>query len=288
MKCLCGPLDMFANTTVNASDPALDTSRLKNHKWSIEQFWKCRGTPNLQTQRVFMIEEASAAYYSTLMGGRFPEDRNLDLEVPPASILKMPIYLDIMDMVLQASPDDIGSLLYMRMNCHLFNDLAWVQTIYNRPLSRNTATVRAILDIIYRVALCIRNVDIHLNCPDACRGKSKDHCSSVPHALGTCSTRLDDLIGKTGVQYSNDTKILTNNLRDWYRRVPIERRYPIEFFMRSANNEELFQRKVEVQKIGARVAYCPCRVYYKVSLFWVLFSTNPRYPFCLAGCHLPF
>ncbi|THD20753.1 Neurogenic locus notch protein [Fasciola hepatica] len=240
---------------------------IEQEKWPIEEFWNCRGTPNLQTQRVFMIEEASSAYYSTLMAGRFPEDRNLGLEVPPASILKEPLYLNVMDMVLKAQPNNFGNLLFMRMNCRLFNDLNWVRNIYNRALSRNTATVRAILDTIYRMALCIRNVDVHLNCPDACRGLSKDYCSKIPHTTGSCSTRLDELIGKSDVVYSNDTQTLTTNLRDWYRRVPIERRYPIEFFMRNSQNEELFRRKVEVQKIGARVAYCPCRVYYKYDVF---------------------
>lgn len=123
---------------------------IEQQKWPIEEFWNCRGTPNLQTQRVFMIEEASSSYYSTLMSGRFPVDRDLDLEVPPASILKEPLYLSLMNMVLNTPENGFGNLLYMRMNCRLFNDLTWVKTMYNRVLSRNTATVRAILDTIYR------------------------------------------------------------------------------------------------------------------------------------------
>lgn len=114
------------------------------------------------------------------------------------------------------------------------------------------------------IALCIRNVDVHLNCPDACRGQPKGFCKTKAHTLGTCSTRLDELIGKSEVVYANTTESLRKNLRDWYRRVPVQRRFPMEFFMKDWENKELFFRKVAVQKIAARVAYCPCRTYYKV------------------------
>ncbi|KAF6770896.1 hypothetical protein AHF37_10894, partial [Paragonimus kellicotti] len=123
----------------------------RQEKYDVKQFWKCRGVPALKSQRVMFLEEAAETYYSTLMGGRFIEDRQLDLEVPPASIIGSLAYLEVLDIVINWNEDWFGNQLYMAMNCHLFNNQNWVRDVFNRPLSRNTATVRAILDILYRV-----------------------------------------------------------------------------------------------------------------------------------------
>ncbi|KAA3670494.1 uncharacterized protein DEA37_0012507, partial [Paragonimus westermani] len=96
-----------------------------------------------------LLEEAAETYYSTLMGGRFTEDRQLDLVIPPASIIGSMDYLEVLDIVINWDEDSFGNQLYMAMNCHLFNNQDWVRDVFNRPLSRNTATVRAILDILY-------------------------------------------------------------------------------------------------------------------------------------------
>ncbi|CAH8511640.1 unnamed protein product [Schistosoma bovis] len=118
--------------------------------WPASLAWKCSGTPMLKGQRVQFIEEATEVYYDTLMSGRFIEDRNLDIVIPPNSILKSKDYLNMLDLVIHTSGKNLGNPVVMRINCELMNNLKWVKEVYNRELSRNTKTFRAILDIIYR------------------------------------------------------------------------------------------------------------------------------------------
>ncbi|KAF8566274.1 hypothetical protein P879_07576 [Paragonimus westermani] len=209
------------------------------------------------------LEEAAETYYSTLMGGRFTQDRQLDLVVPPASIIGSLDYLEVLDIVINWDEDWFGNQLYMAMNCHLFNNQGWVRDVFNRPLSRNTVTVRAILDILYRVALCLRNIDPHLNCPDVCRSKPAEFCTKAAHATGVCSSYLDDSIRAVMPDMDSNVTHLSVQLSEFHRQVPIQRRLPLMFF--SYNNRT--ERVIEMQKMASRTAYCPCRMYYRYDRF---------------------
>ncbi|CAL8095498.1 unnamed protein product [Calicophoron daubneyi] len=234
----------------------------EQEKWPVNIFFKCHGTPKLKAQRVHTIPEAAQIYYSTLMSGRFPEDKQLDTCIPPASILKLPIYQELFDMVINSNHH--ASLMLMKIGCHLFNNQEWVKTYYNQALGRNTDTFRAILDIIYRFALCFQNVDPHLNCPDVCASKPPDFCKNVPHAIDACSSYLDESFRKINWNESANREAA---VRDWYRQVPIDRRLPIEFLVREHDKLEDIERKLEIQKMAARKAYCPCQMYYVYDRF---------------------
>ncbi|GAA36087.2 adenosine monophosphate-protein transferase FICD [Clonorchis sinensis] len=98
---------------------------IEQEAYDVHQFWACRGVPSLKAQRVLLPEEATEVYYSTLMSGRFPEDKYLDPEVPPASILTTEAYLEVLEIVLSKPEEEFGNKLYMTMNCHLFNNMEW-------------------------------------------------------------------------------------------------------------------------------------------------------------------
>ncbi|KER24203.1 hypothetical protein T265_08092 [Opisthorchis viverrini] len=236
---------------------------IEQEAYDIHQFWACRGVPALKAQRVFLPEEATEVYYSTLMSGRFPEDKYLDPEVPPASILTSEAYLEVLEIVLSKPEEEFGNRLYMAMNCHLFNNMEWVRDVFNRALSRNTATVRAILDIIYRIGLCLRGIDTHLNCPDVCRNKQGDYCAKSPHSIGTCSSYLDDSILSVLPELTSNVSANTPSITTFHRQVPIQRRLPLDFFFRLNRTKEV----IEIQKQIARTAYCPCRMYYRYDKF---------------------
>ncbi|VDQ00738.1 unnamed protein product, partial [Trichobilharzia regenti] len=206
-------------------------------RWPISLAWKCSGTSNLKAQRVNFIEESAKIYYDTLMSGRFIEDRNLETTVPPSSILKSSTYLQLLDFVIQAEYNKLGNIIVMTMSCELTNNLNWVKEVFNRPLSRNTETFRAILDTIYRLGLCFRDIDPHLNCPDVCRSKTSSFCESVPHAVGFCGTYVNELLHNAQINSTGDENTIRQNLRSWLLRVPVEVRLPLEFFMHFAKNK---------------------------------------------------
>ncbi|CAH8497727.1 unnamed protein product [Heterobilharzia americana] len=230
--------------------------------WPVSLVWKCSGTPNLKAQRVNFIEESSKIYYDTLMSGRFIEDRNLDFTVPPNSILKSQTYLDLLDLVMYANTEQLGNLIVMRISCELMNNLTWIKEIFNRPLSRNTETLRAILDIIYRLGLCFRDIDPHLNCPDVCRSKTSAFCEDIPHAVGFCGTYMDELLRSTQMNHTGNREELKKNLRSWLLRVPVERRLPLDFFLHFIENKNFFDKAVEIQLRSSLIAYCPCEAKY--------------------------
>ncbi|CAH8842073.1 unnamed protein product [Trichobilharzia szidati] len=231
-------------------------------RWPISLAWKCSGTPNLKAQRVNFIEESAKIYYDTLMSGRFIEDRNLEMTVPPSSILKSSTYLQLLDFVIQAEYNKLGNIIVMTMSCELMNNLNWVKEVFNRPLSRNTETFRAILDTIYRLGLCFRDIDPHLNCPDVCRSKTNSFCESVPHAVGFCGTYTNELLHNAQINSTGDENKIRQNLRSWLLRVPVEVRLPLEFFMHFAKNKSLFEKAIEIQRRSSLIAYCPCEAKY--------------------------
>ncbi|CAI2727139.1 unnamed protein product [Schistosoma spindalis] len=232
--------------------------------WPTSLAWKCSGTPMLKGQRVQFIEEATEVYYDTLMSGRFIEDRNLDIVIPPNSILKSKDYLNMLDLVIHTSGKNLGNPVVMRINCELMNNLKWVKEVYNRALSRNTKTFRAILDIIYRLGLCFREIDPHLNCPDVCRSKTDKFCRNKPYTVGFCGTYMNDLLRDAKIHYTEEKKVkeLKRILKNWLLHVPVERRLPMEFFLHFINNKKLFLKVIEIQRQSALIAYCPCEAKY--------------------------
>uniref|UniRef100_A0A183TSA3 RNA-directed RNA polymerase n=1 Tax=Schistocephalus solidus TaxID=70667 RepID=A0A183TSA3_SCHSO len=126
------------------------TKANKPEPYPVKLWWKCGGVPNLQNQRVAYLEEASRQYYMARTAGRDFQDRMLEEHVPPSSILTHDKYKNLFTMVLEEPEEGLGSQIMMRMNCELFNDLEWAQDDFENTLSRSTAGVRGILDIIYR------------------------------------------------------------------------------------------------------------------------------------------
>uniref|UniRef100_A0A5K4FFC3 Cadherin EGF LAG seven-pass G-type receptor 1 n=1 Tax=Schistosoma mansoni TaxID=6183 RepID=A0A5K4FFC3_SCHMA len=232
--------------------------------WPSSLAWKCSGTPILKGQRVQFIEEATKVYYDTLMSGRFIEDKNLDIVIPPNSILKSKDYLNMLNLVIHTSTKNLGNPVVMRINCELMNNLKWVKEVYNRALSRNTKIFRAILDIIYRLGLCFREIDPHLNCPDICRSKTDKFCKNKPYTVGFCGTYMNDLLRDAKINYTEEKKVkeLKRNLKDWLLHVPVERRLPMEFFLHFTSNKKLFVKAIEIQRQSSLIAYCPCEAKY--------------------------
>ncbi|XP_018647389.1 hypothetical protein Smp_145730 [Schistosoma mansoni] len=238
--------------------------------WPSSLAWKCSGTPILKGQRVQFIEEATKVYYDTLMSGRFIEDKDLDIVIPPNSILKSKDYLNMLNLVIHTSTKNFGNPVVMRINCELMNNLKWVKEVYNRALSRNTKIFRAILDIIYRLGLCFREIDPHLNCPDICRSKTDKFCKNKPYTVGFCGTYMNDLLSDANINYTEkkEVKELKRILKNWLLHVPVERRLPIEFFLHFISNKKLFVKAIEIQRQSSLIAYCPCEakyVYDKIS-----------------------
>lgn len=118
--------------------------------YPIRRFWQCQGVPNLQTQKVKFVEDATKAFYVARLAGRARIDRDLADHVPPTSILTNERYMKIIQEVIDEPLGGLGSQFMMRINCDLFNDVEWVQKDYDIELSRNTNGVRGLLDIIYR------------------------------------------------------------------------------------------------------------------------------------------
>lgn len=123
-----------------------------------------------------------------------------------------------------------------------------------------------------RISLCMRNIDRDINCPDACRAVPENFCEKQPHTTSGCSYYLDDMIAKNTLEYT--TVKLESRIRDWLRSIPMERRLPIEFYLSFADDVERFNSIIRMQKMTAMTAYCPCRVYYRVSHIQMSFEEH--------------
>ncbi|TNN15551.1 Neurogenic locus notch protein isoform 2 [Schistosoma japonicum] len=220
-------------------------------KWPTLLSWKCSGTPVLKAQRVQFIEEATKIYYDTLMSGRLTEDRNLDIVIPPN--------------IISTSEKNLGNSIVMQISCELMNNLKWVKEVYNRVLSRNTETFRAILDIIYRLGLCFRDIEPHLNCPNVCRSKTNKFCYKKLYTIGYCNTYINnELIHNIKINSTNQLKQneLKQILKNWLFNIPIDKRLPLEFFLYFINNIKLLQKTIDIQLQITLIPYCPCEVKY--------------------------
>nr|CDS34146.1 myst histone acetyltransferase 1 [Hymenolepis microstoma] len=226
-------------------------------------FWKCQGVPNLQSKKVAFIESASRTYYLARAGGRAKADRSLELHVPPASIITNKQYLQMIEEVINEPEGNLGSQLLMRLNCDLFNDLAWVQKNYNHELSRDTNGVRAIIDIIYRVGLCLRGIDKHLNCPDTCRARGKRFCTKAANSTGICGTYIPTELGEyTIYKEPSDLTGLSEEFHEWYQKIPPEKRFPISLFTHFFERKEVFTNLYEAQVAAIKIPFCICKAFY--------------------------
>ena len=123
---------------------------IEQQSYPIRRFWICSGVPNLQTQKVKFLEDATKAFYVARLAGRARIDRELADHLPPTSILINKRYMKMIQEVIDEPLDGLGSQFMMRINCDLFNDVEWVKKDYDVELSRNTNGIRGLLDIIYR------------------------------------------------------------------------------------------------------------------------------------------
>ncbi|VDD79483.1 unnamed protein product [Mesocestoides corti] len=226
-------------------------------------WWQCQGVPNLQTQKVKYLEDAAKAYYMSKLAGRAVVDRELADHVPPASILSNERYMKMLLEVVKVPQDAIGSQLMMRLNCELFNDLDWVRDVYDTDLSRNTNGVRGILDVIYRLGLCVRGIDKHLNCPNVCRVKGPNFCRKAPYSIGVCGTYVPEELKLYSPDKEPETAgDLSEAFKRWHAMIPRENRLPLSFFKHFAHKNQLFVNAYEAQLASAKVPFCICEPFY--------------------------
>ncbi|KAH9286104.1 hypothetical protein ECG_00593 [Echinococcus granulosus] len=245
-------------TTAQAS-----TYEIQQESYPVKIWWQCQGVPNLQTQKVKYLEEATKAFYLARLAGKARIDRDLADHVPPASILNNERYMKIVQQVIEEPQDNLGSQLMMRINCELFNDLEWVQKDYDIDLSRNTNGVRGLLDIIYRIGLCVRGIDKHLNCPDPCRTKGLKFCRKAVHSIGICGAYVpEELRLYAAEKEEENAKALSGDFRRWHAMIPPANRMPISFFEHFVGRKELFVNAFEAQLAALKVPYCICEPFY--------------------------
>ncbi|KAM7541107.1 hypothetical protein Aperf_G00000040195 [Anoplocephala perfoliata] len=226
-------------------------------------FWKCQGVPNLQSAKVKFIEDAARTYYLTRAGGRAKVDRNLGLHMPPISIITNARYLKMIEEVIEEPIGNLGSQFMMRINCDLFNDLNWVKNDYDQVLSRDTNGVRAILDLIYRVGLCLRGTDQHLNCPDTCRAKGKKFCNKAVNSIGVCGTYVPTELSEYSIYKEPiDAKNLSEEFYAWYQKISLENRFPLPLFQRFFERKEILFNLYEAQISALKVPFCVCRPFF--------------------------
>nr|VZI12370.1 unnamed protein product [Spirometra erinaceieuropaei] len=235
--------------------------------YPVKLWWKCGGVPNLQNQRVAYLEEAAKQYYMARTAGRDFQDRMLEQHVPPSSILTHDKYKNLLRMVLEEPDEGLGSQIMMRMNCELFNDLEWAQEEFENTLSRSTAGVRGILDTIYRMGLCIRGIDKHLNCPDVCRARGPKFCANATHSLKICGTITPDELSRySSEKEPDDATKLSDEFKKWHAAIPMSKRFPLEFFERFVENKVFFKNVFEAQLQAAQIPFCICENFFKYDL----------------------
>ncbi|VDN26646.1 unnamed protein product [Dibothriocephalus latus] len=120
------------------------------------------------------------------------------------------------------------------------------------------------LCVTSRLALCVRGIDKHLNCPDVCRARGPKFCNKAEHSIKICGTITPKELKEYSPAKENNTKTLSDAFKKWHAAIPMSARFPLEFFEQFVGNNDSFKNAFEAQLLAAQVPFCICKKSFKV------------------------
>ncbi|KAL3310554.1 hypothetical protein Ciccas_010878 [Cichlidogyrus casuarinus] len=231
----------------------------------------CLGNPRLPNEQLELIEQASRRYYEGMLMMRQEIDKKISKVIPPNSILSNFDYIQQIKMLYEVPLDELDGAYHAWVNCRLHKNRGWVNDFYLKVLNRNTKSMKAAIDIIYRLVLCLRDVDTTINCPDRCRTAGDSFCDQVTNSNGVCILVGDVFLSSFDAAEEMNTleRELTPKFYEFYQLVPIEYRLHDALFKNIklwGNKPEwvtMFQNLVKLQVQLSQDIRCQCSTYYK-------------------------
>ncbi|VDL86781.1 unnamed protein product [Schistocephalus solidus] len=117
------------------------------------------------------------------------------------------------------------------------------------------------------MALCVRGIDKHLNCPDVCRARGPKFCEKAVYSIKICGTITPTELARYSPEKEPDNATrLSDAFKKWHAAIPMSTRFPLDFFEQFVANKTLHKNAYEAQLQAAQIPFCLCQQSFKYDL----------------------